>query len=71
MKTFLVVFSFAAGVLVMDTAHEYRNDVVECEANRENAERYAKLLSHVLNGGGLEVDETRVSCRVKHNRSKA
>mgnify|MGYP001612655460 FL=1 len=71
---FVAVFAFAAGVLLRDVAQDYKPipESSECRAAQENADRYATLIAHVLNGGGLVVeDSTAVSCRAKHFKEKA
>lgn len=70
---FVAVCAFALGVLLRDVAQDYKPipESAECRAARENAERYAAFLAHVLNGGGLMVeDSTVVSCRAKHVKEK-
>lgn len=68
---FLVVFSFGAGVLVSDMAFDRverpvcRQAMVIAEQATEQAEFFGKALAHVLNGGGLETGDVRVSCRVR------
>lgn len=63
------MIGFALGVLIYDVAARKPDPV--CERAKENAERFATLLAHVLNGGGLVVEgSTAVSCRAKHIEEK-
>jgi hypothetical protein len=56
-----------ADALNADTAvKEARAHHTECQRYRDNAERYAKALAHVLNGGRIATETTAASCRVKH-----
>ncbi len=66
---FTAVCSFAFGVLVMDTAHEWK--AARCKADRENAEHYATLIAQLLTDGGrLTAPGAVASCRVKHTEEK-
>lgn len=61
----LLVFAFAAGVLVRDHAQDFTPQARACERNRENADRFGRALAHVLNGGSIYTYDVVASCRVK------
>ena len=68
----VAVWSLALGVLLRDVAQDWLDlekepEKIACKADRENAARYAKALSHLFNQGTVVVgDSMRISCRVKH-----
>lgn len=67
------VCAFALGVLVRDVAQDYAPPSVEaaaCEHAKENAERFAKALVHLLNQKTVELQGATISCRVKHHEEK-
>ena len=59
-----VVFGFALGTISAD--HHVKAESPACEKAKANAERFAKAVAHVLNGGGVETPYTIVSCRALH-----
>jgi hypothetical protein len=71
----VIALLLAAGYLGSDDytdqmiIEERKAQLQACQRDRENAEKYATLLAHVLNGGGLRVEGTMVSCRARHERS--
>lgn len=66
-KAFIVVYAFAAGVLVRDVAQDFippQRDIA-CERHRENAERFARAIAEVLNGRAIRSDTDVAVCRVR------
>ena len=75
---FTAVCAFALGVLVRDVAQDYvkKPDYITkrdaaCERAKENAERFAKALVHLLNQKTVELQGATISCRVKHHEEKS
>lgn len=75
---FISACAFALGVLLRDVAQDYvakpdffaKQDAV-CERAKENAERFAKALVHLLNQKTVELQGATISCRVKHHEEKS
>ena len=67
----VAVCSLALGVLLRDVAQDWIDlekepEKIACKADRENAARYAKALTHLLNGGCVTLPGVEMSCRTKH-----
>ena len=58
----VAVLSFGAGVAVMDQRQQPQLEA--CAKERQQAQHFATAIANILNGGGLETDDVRVSCRV-------
>lgn len=63
---FIGVMAFALGVLVRDVAQDYAKPDPVCQRAKENAQRFSKIIVHLLNRQTIEFDGAIVSCRVKH-----
>lgn len=61
---FVAVFAFAAGVLVRDQAQDRTAEAQACQQERQRASQFAAAVANVLNGGGLETNDVRASCRI-------
>lgn len=61
---FVGVFAFAAGFAVRDQAQYHTAEAQDCREERERATEYAAAVANVLNGGGIETNDVRASCRI-------
>ena len=64
---FAVVISFATGFAVGVTVYDAKANSEQCERSKENAERFATVIAHALNGGEFGDQEVTARCRVKKN----
>lgn len=69
---FVAVCAFALGVLARDVAQDRvdAKTAASCQHAKENAERFAKALVHLLNQKTVELQGATISCRVKHTEEK-
>lgn len=70
MKTyvFVAVFAFAAGVVVRDQAQDFTPLGMACLEERQRANQFAAALAHILNGGSIETNDVRATCRITPTR---
>lgn len=67
---FTAVFAFATGFLVRDQAQEYTQEAMACLQERQRAVQFAGAVAHVLNGGAIQTNDVRASCRVTQIRKE-
>lgn len=68
---FIAVFAFATGVVVRDQAQDYTPLGSTCLQERQRASQFAAALAHVLNGGSIETNDVRASCRITPTRKES
>lgn len=61
---FIAVFAFALGVVVRDQAQDYTPEAKTCQ-------RFAAAVANVLNGGSIETNDVRASCRITPTRKES
>lgn len=66
---FVGVLAFAAGVATRDQAQDHVTRA--CEQEQERATQFAKALAHVLNGGAIETNDVRATCRITPIRKES
>jgi len=60
----LLVAYLDSGNLGAQIVDERQQHLASCQRDRENAERYARVLAHAFNGGAIQVEgATRANCR--------
>jgi hypothetical protein len=70
-SVFIAVFAFAAGVIVRDQAQDYTPLGYACMQERQRASQFAAAIAHVLNGGSIETNDVRASCRITPTRKES
>lgn len=65
---FVAVLAFAAGIAARDQAQDYMPQGHACLQERQRASQFAAAIAHVLNGGSIETNDVRATCRITPTR---
>lgn len=66
---FAIVLSFVTGFAIGVSVYDVKAETMSCERNKENAERYAKVIAHALNGGTWETKDVTAKCRIRRKET--